>query len=137
MNATGWELESAQSAIAANFTASLSRTRSLLFLRTRPASAARRSLRPVLIAGPKTDQLHPLGLGQRRVRRCRRRLRVTGLLHPFPQSHLVDTDVPGHLGYRPVSLDDELNRFRLVLIGEAAACRTHSRRSRQIGQPLP
>src|SRR3982750_1866835 len=43
MNVTGYSSESAQSAIAANFTAFLSQTRSLLFLRTPPASAIRRS----------------------------------------------------------------------------------------------
>src|SRR3954449_9261781 len=58
MNVTGYSSESAQSAIAANFTAFLSQTRSLLFLRTPPASAIRRSS-PSRLSVPHGAELTP------------------------------------------------------------------------------
>jgi NAD(P)-dependent dehydrogenase (short-subunit alcohol dehydrogenase family) len=32
---------------------------------------------------------------------------LPGLLHPFPQRHLVHADIARHLGHRPMIIDDE------------------------------
>ena len=68
MNDTGKVPESAQSAMAANLTDCLSRTRSLLFceLHLHPQLGDRRLVIPGL--GPQPDQLGPLGLAQRGIR---------------------------------------------------------------------
>src|SRR5512144_1872593 len=118
--------ESAQSAIAAKITAFLSRTRSPLFceLDLHPEFGVLGVL--VLEFAPKADQLHPLGLAKRLIRRGCRLMSLTRFLHPFPQGHLVDTDVPGDLSDRTVPFDDEPNGFFLVLLGETTACRAHS-----------
>src|SRR5512144_3346478 len=72
--------ESAQSAIAAKITAFLSRTRSPLFceLDLHPEFGVLGVL--VLEFAPKADQLHPLGLAQRLIRRGCRLMSLTRFL---------------------------------------------------------
>src|SRR4051812_29831024 len=125
MNVTGYSSESAQSAIAANFTAFLSQTRSLLFLRTPPASAIRRSSPSRLSVPHGAELTQPLRLAQRRVSRNGGRLLVAFLLHPLAQRHLVHADIARHFYDRPTALDHEGHRLGLVLLSEATSSRSH------------
>ena len=98
-----------------NLTDCLLRTRSLLFLRTPPASAAPRSRtchpgtqRAAAPARP--AQTHPAahpGTSGFRGLSCH--------LHPLAKSHLVDADIAGDLGNRAATVKDESYRLRLVL----------------------
>src|ERR1017187_7713657 len=120
--------------MAANLTDCLSRTRSPLFLRTPPASAAGRSWTCHPGLGPQPDQLAPLGLAQRGIRVLPGLRGSSCHLHPLAQSHLMDADVTGDLSDRTATVNDESYRLLLVLPRKCAACRTHFSLSRRIGQ---
>src|ERR1035437_6498062 len=49
----------------------------------------------------------------------------------------MHTDIACDLGYRPMVINDKGNRFCLVLLGKATACRTHSFFSRLIRAANP
>src|SRR4051812_9374677 len=96
MNVTGYSSESAQSAIAANFTAFLSQTRSLLFLRTPPASAIRRSS-PSRLSVPHGAELTPAAPTRSTARQQERRTPACRVPSspPCPR-HLVHADIARH-----------------------------------------
>src|SRR3954452_20257850 len=125
MNVTGYSSESAQSAIAANFTAFLSQTRSLLFCELHLDLQFGGLSLLVFQFRTEPNQLQPLRLAQRRVSRNGGRLLVAFLLHPLAQRHLVHADIARHFYDRPTALDHEGHRLGLVLLSEATSSRSH------------
>src|SRR3954466_4675840 len=113
MNVTENCLSVAQSAIAAYFTAVLSRTRRPLFLRSHAPCAGWRFPCGAVPARPARARTGP----------CREPARIPWLSSPICLTSSRGHHSLRHLGDRSVRIEDEANRLILVLLGEVTACR--------------